>query len=130
MSRRARARLAAEWFERLDVRPNDPMLHLDRFSGGNQQKVVMAKWLMAEDLRVLILDHPLRGLDPGAAETVNAQIRAAAQAGAAVVLIADTIEEALAMGDDILVMRYGEVTARYDLSVDSPTSLDLLGRMV
>lgn len=130
VNRRARARLAAEWFERLDVRPNDPMLHLDRFSGGNQQKVVMAKWLMAEDLRVLILDHPLRGLDPGAAETVNAQIRAAAQAGAAVVLIADTIEEALAMGDDILVMRDGEVTARYDLSVDSPTSLDLLGRMV
>lgn len=130
LKRRARTKIAEEWFERLDVRPRNPALHLGRFSGGNQQKVVMAKWLMAPDLKVLVLDHPLRGLDPGAAETVNAQIRAACENGAAVVLLPDTIEEALDMGHDILVMRDGEVTARFDLSVDSPTSLDLLERMV
>ena len=130
LSRKARRTLAESWFERLDVRPSDPALHLGRFSGGNQQKVVMAKWLTAPDLKVLVLDHPLRGLDPGAAETVNAQIRTACENGAAVVLLPDTIEEALEMADDIIVMRDSEVTARYDLSVDLPTSLDLIEKMV
>jgi ribose transport system ATP-binding protein len=75
LKRRARSAIAKEWFERLDIRPRSPGLRLERFSGGNQQKVVMAKWLAAENLKVLILDHPLRGLDPGAMETVAAQIR-------------------------------------------------------
>ena len=127
---RARKRIAEEWFEKLDVRPRDPELSLERFSGGNQQKVVMGKWLMDEELKVLVLDHPLRGLDAGAAETVNEQIQAACARGAGVLLIADTIEEALEMAHVIVVMRDGEVTATYDLSVDSATSLDLLERMV
>ncbi|MDO9378118.1 MAG: sugar ABC transporter ATP-binding protein [Nocardioidaceae bacterium] len=127
---RARNRTAATWFERLDVRPSDPSLPLGSFSGGNQQKVVMAKWLMAEELKVLVLDHPLRGLDPGAKEIVNEQIRAACRDGVAVVLLPDTLEEALEMGDDILVMRDGEVTGRFDLSTEAPTSLDLLEKMV
>jgi ribose transport system ATP-binding protein len=130
LRRKARIKAAEEWFERLDVRPRDPRLPLGRFSGGNQQKVVMAKWLRAEDLSVLILDHPLRGLDPGASQTVNDQIRAAQEDGAAVILLPDTLEEALEMADEILVMRDGEITARFDLSVDSPTSLDLLEKMV
>jgi ribose transport system ATP-binding protein len=130
LRRRARAKIAADWFEQLDVRPRDPALDLARFSGGNQQKVVMAKWLQAEDLKVLVLDHPLRGLDPGAAETVNRQIRAACERGTAVLLLADTLEEALHMGDEILVMRDGEVTARFDLSVEEPTAINLLEKMV
>ncbi|WP_111765801.1 sugar ABC transporter ATP-binding protein [Nakamurella deserti] len=130
LNRRSQATLAREWFDRLDVRPNDIKLHLGRFSGGNQQKVVMAKWLQSESLQLLILDHPLRGLDPGAAETVNEQIRAARDNGAAVILLADTLEEALEMGDDVLVLRDGEVTARFDLTKDTPTTLDLLEKMV
>ena len=127
---RARKRVAEEWFERLDVRPRDPELSLGRFSGGNQQKVVLGKWLMDESLKLLVLDHPLRGLDAGAAETVNDQIREACGRGVGVLLIADTIEEALDMANVIIVMRDGEITARYDLSVDAITSLDLLERMV
>ena len=127
---RARRRLAMEWFQALDVRPQDPEMRLERFSGGNQQKVVMGKWLKADNLKLLILDHPLRGLDVGAAETVNAQIQAACAAGVGVLFIADTLEEALDMAHVIVVMRDGEITARYDLSVESTTSLDLLERMV
>jgi ribose transport system ATP-binding protein len=125
-----RKRLAAEWFETLDVRPNSPELKLERFSGGNQQKVVLAKWLKSDNLQVLVLDHPLRGLDMGAAETVNAQIREATARGVAVLLIADTLEEALESAHVVVVMRDGEVTASFDLSVDSTTTLDLLERMV
>ncbi|MFZ4079557.1 MAG: sugar ABC transporter ATP-binding protein, partial [Microbacteriaceae bacterium] len=92
--------------------------------------VVLAKWLSDPELRVLVLDHPLRGLDPGAAETVNEQIKAACKKGAAVILLADTLEEALEMGDDVVVMRDGVISATYDLSVDNPSTLDLLERMV
>lgn len=130
LNRRAQAKLAKEWFETLDIRPRNPNLDLARFSGGNAQKVVMAKWLHIEGLKLLILDHPLRGLDPGAAETLKAQIRAARGKGAALILLADTLEEALDNGDDILVMRDGEVTARFDVGLDNPTTLDLLEKMV
>jgi ribose transport system ATP-binding protein len=126
----ARKRLAQQWFETLDVRPLDPEMRLERFSGGNQQKVVMGKWLKADNLKLLILDHPLRGLDVGAAETVNAQIKEACARGVGVLLIADTLEEALDTANVIVVMRDGEITARYDLSIESATSLDLLERMV
>lgn len=122
--------VAADWFERLDVRPRNVGLELERFSGGNQQKVVMAKWLKSNELSLLILDHPLRGLDPGAAATVNSLIKRAVQENTAVVLLADTLHEALEMGDQIVVMRDGEVTAVYDLHNDQPTSLDLLEKML
>jgi ribose transport system ATP-binding protein len=122
--------VADTWFEKLDVRPKNPTLELERFSGGNQQKVVMAKWLKSEELELLILDHPLRGLDPGAAATVNSLIRQAVKNNTSVILLADTLEEALEMGDQIVVMRDGEVSSVFDLHKEQPTSLDLLEKMV
>lgn len=127
---KARQRIAEQWFDRLDIRPRDPELQLERFSGGNQQKVVLAKWLAAGDTKVLILDHPLRGLDPGAMEAVKSQISEACDSGAALILLADTLEEALELADEILVLRDGEITARFDLATQSPTPLDLLEEMV
>lgn len=122
--------VAMEWFEKLDVRPKSPALELERFSGGNQQKVVMAKWLKSPNLNLLVLDHPLRGLDPGAAATVNSLIKEAIEKNTSVLLLADTLEEALDMADQILVMRDGEVSAYFDLHVDQPTSLNLVEKMV
>jgi len=126
----ARKRIAADWFDRLDVRPRNPQTQIERFSGGNQQKVVMGKWLAAQDLKLLVLDHPLRGLDVGASETVNAQVQDACSRGVGVLLIADTIEEAFEVAHIIIVMRDGEITASYDLSAETTTSLDLLEGMV
>ena len=127
---RRRRSLAREWFEKLDIRPREPQRMLQDFSGGNQQKVVLAKWLNSSKLKVLILDHPLRGLDPGAAETVKAQIRSVCDDGTAVILIPDTIEEALDTADDIVVMRDGRISGVFDLGRDDPTTLDLLERML
>ena len=124
-------KMAQRWFERLDVRPNDTTLPLGQFSGGNQQKVVMAKWLNSDSLKILILDHPLRGLDVGASATVNVQIRAACRAGAAVILIPDTIEEALEMADDIIVMRDGLRSAEHDLHSNQNLAIqDIVAEMV
>jgi ribose transport system ATP-binding protein len=111
------AAVAQIWFDRLDVNPNNIHQPLDQFSGGNQQKVVLSKWLNSPDLKILMLDHPLRGLDVGVSQSVNAQIRHACENGTAVVLIPDTIEEALELADEILVMRDGQITARHQLSV-------------
>ncbi len=124
-------RVAQSWFDRLDVHPNVVSLALARFSGGNQQKVVLAKWLNSENMKVFLLDHPLRGLDVGAAQTVNAQIRQACDNGAAVVLIPDTIEEALEAADEIIVMRDGEISARHVMGADVVLSVeDILEKMV
>ena len=125
------AQAAQSWFDRLDVRPNLISLPLIQFSGGNQQKVVLAKWLNSPHINVLLLDHPLRGLDVGAAQTVNAQIIKACENGAAVILIPDTIEEALEMADEIIVMRDGEVSARHDLRTKHTLTVqDIVAEMV
>ena len=124
-------RVAQSWFDRLDVHPNAVSLALGRFSGGNQQKVVLAKWLNGQNMSVFLLDHPLRGLDVGAAQTMNAQIRHACDNGAAVILIPDTIEEALEAADDIIVMRDGEISARHEMSVDVDLNVEnILEEMV
>ncbi len=124
-------RMAQSWFDRLDIHPNAVTLPLGRFSGGNQQKVVLAKWLNSPGMKVFLLDHPLRGLDPGASQTVNAQIRKACDNGAAVVLVPDTIEEALEAADQIIVMRDGAISARYAMDADRHMSVeDILEKMV
>ena len=122
--------IAQEWFEELDIRPRSPHKELEKFSGGNQQKAVLAKWLKSKELSVLVLDHPLRGLDPGAAETVNRLVQKAASEDTAVLLLGDTMEEVLDIADQILVMKDGEVTGSFDLHVDHPSTLDLLEKMV
>jgi len=128
---RGLASIAQSWFSRLDVKPNDIRRPLAQFSGGNQQKVVLAKWLNSSNLKVLMLDHPLRGLDVGASQIVNSQVRRASETGTAVLLIPDTIEEAIEMADEILVMRDGELSARHDLTSNSDLALhDIVAEMV
>ena len=125
------ATAAQAWFDRLEVRPNAITRPLINFSGGNQQKVVLAKWLNSPHTSVLLLDHPLRGLDVGAAQTVNAQIIKSCEAGAAVILIPDTIEEALEMADEIIVMRDGVISARHDMRIkNNLTVQDIVAEMV
>ncbi len=125
------AKAAQGWFDRLDVRPNTISKPLINFSGGNQQKIVLAKWLNSPYTDVLLLDHPLRGLDVGAAQTVNAEIIKACENGAAVILLPDTIEEALEMADEIIVMRDGEVSARHDMRTkNNLTVQDIVAEMV
>lgn len=128
---RRMAETAQGWFDRLDVNPNNIRQPLDQFSGGNQQKVVLAKWLNSSDLKVLMLDHPLRGLDVGVSQTVYAEIQKACEHGTAVILIPDTIEEALELADEILVLRDGQLSARHDMSVAGDLAIkEIVAEMV
>nr|WP_026304458.1 sugar ABC transporter ATP-binding protein [Kaistia granuli] len=127
---REERRLAESWVERLKVRtPGINTLCLN-LSGGNQQKVVLAKWLNAE-ARILILDHPTRGLDVGAKEEVYELIRAVTAEGVAVILTSDTLEETIGLSHTVLVMRDGAITHRVDASPgQKPRQVDLIGYMV
>lgn len=123
-------KLAESWVEKLRVRtPNVDALCLN-LSGGNQQKVVLSKWMNARS-KILIFDHPTRGLDVGAKEEVYDLMRSLSEQGLSIILTADTLEETIGLSHSILVMRDGEVTARFDAMPGSkPAQVDLIRHMV
>jgi ribose transport system ATP-binding protein len=131
INRRAERAAATTWIDRLHVKTRSSNARIDDLSGGNQQKVVLGKWLMSRHLKVLLLDHPTRGLDPGARDELFEAIRTEAAKGLAVIFVADTIGEVLDFSDRILVMRDGAISAQYDLTRgDVPREEDLVRAMV
>lgn len=90
-----------------DIRPNDPALPARALSGGNQQKIVVARE-MGRDFRVLLAAQPTRGVDVGAIEFIHAQLRAARAAGKAILLVSADLSEILALSDRIAVMYGGQ----------------------
>ncbi|MFC5234407.1 sugar ABC transporter ATP-binding protein [Pseudonocardia zijingensis] len=99
---------AADVTAQLDVRPADPTRPVRTLSGGNQQKVVLARWLM-QGCTVLLLDEPTRGVDVGARSEIYALIRRLAAEGAAIVLVSSEVPEVLGLADRVLVVREGRV---------------------
>jgi len=119
------------WISRLSIRTPDRGTPIQRLSGGNQQKVVLARWLVGGDIRLLLLDHPTRGLDIGARSEVYKLMRELANTGVATLLLADSLEEAIGMADRIVVMSDGRITAEVACpSGGKPTPLDLVKEMV
>jgi ribose transport system ATP-binding protein len=109
--------------QRLDLRPADPRLIMRTLSGGNQQKAVVARWLV-RDCRVLLLDEPTRGVDVGARAELYRLIHELASAGVAVVLVSSEMPEVLGLADRVLVMRDGAVIA--DASANELTEAKVL----
>ncbi|MCW2808254.1 MAG: transporter related protein [Marmoricola sp.] len=99
---------ATEWAKALDVRPAGVERPVRTLSGGNQQKVVLARWLL-RDCRVLLLDEPTRGVDVGARSEIYAAIRSLADRGMAVVVVSSEVEEVLGLADRVLVVREGRI---------------------
>lgn len=99
---------ARQYVQELQVRPPRTDLIAGSLSGGNQQKVVLAKWLAAE-LKVLLLDEPTRGIDVGAKAEIHGLIDELAHRGMAILLISSELPEVLAMSDRILVMSEGRL---------------------
>jgi rhamnose transport system ATP-binding protein len=103
--------LAERYTEQLHVRMTDVAQLASSLSGGNQQKVVIAKWLATQP-RVLILDEPTRGIDIGAKIEVHRIVAELAAAGLGIILISSDLPEVLAMSDRVVVMHEGRVTAQ------------------
>ncbi|HEX6506683.1 MAG TPA: sugar ABC transporter ATP-binding protein, partial [Chloroflexota bacterium] len=102
--------LAEEYGERLRLRARSVQQPARDLSGGNQQKVVLAKWLATRP-KVLILDEPTRGIDVGAKAEVHRLMGELAASGLAILMISSELPEILAMSDRVLVMREGELVA-------------------
>jgi len=117
---------AAHHFERLRVRTPSLDAPVGTLSGGNQQKVALAKWL-GRDARVLIVDEPTRGVDVGAKASIHAILDDLAAAGAAVVLISSELPEVISLATRVLVMREGRLVA--EVPRDAATQEHLLRLM-
>jgi ribose transport system ATP-binding protein len=125
--RRGQERAAAEeQAVALDVRPTGVLRPVRNLSGGNQQKVVLARWLL-RDCRVLLLDEPTRGVDVGARSEIYGLVRRLAEEGVAVVVVSSEVEEVLGLADRVLVISEGRVVHEGRASeIDEHQVLDLV----
>ncbi len=120
LSRRAEDAAGQEAIERLGIKaPRGPSHLAGKLSGGNQQKVVIAKWLRTTP-RVLILDEPTRGVDVGAKSEIHALMGNLTRQGMAIIMISSELPEVLGMSDRVLVMSQGRVTALLDRAEATP----------
>jgi D-xylose transport system ATP-binding protein len=112
-------RAARRQMDSLRIKARSPMTIAGTLSGGNQQKVVLGKWLLTEP-KILFLDEPTRGIDVGAKQEIYTEINKLAKEGLAIVLVSSELPEILGMSDRILVLHDGKVTGEFDRSEASP----------
>ena len=113
---------ARELIGRYDIRPTDAMLPARALSGGNQQKIVIARE-MAREFKVLLASQPTRGVDVGAIEFIHARLREARDQGKAILLVSADLAEVLALADRVAVMYGGRFVAMLPRSEASPDTL-------
>ncbi len=127
----AENRLVRDWIGRLAIKVTSPRARTNNLSGGNQQKLSLAKWLISDRLKALVLDHPTRGLDVGAKAEVYGLIRQLADRGLAMVLLADSLEETIALSHWIIVMKDGRIVDRLVAPAGAkPSQVAVLEKMV
>jgi ribose transport system ATP-binding protein len=126
VNEKAERAIAHEQLIALELRPADPNRITRTLSGGNQQKILLARWLV-HGTRVLLLDEPTRGVDVGARAEIYALIRQLADDGTAVVVVSSEIDEVLGLSDRVLVIAEGRVihTSHAD-AIDEHDVLDLV----
>jgi len=113
---------AAEWVKKLQLKFNSLEDSVDRLSGGNQQKVVLAKWLSTNP-KLLIIDEPTRGIDVGTKAEVHRFLSQEAAQGLGILMISSELPEVLGMSDRILVMREGRLVAHFDAKDANPENV-------
>ncbi len=116
---RREAEIAVSQIDRFSIKVADPGQPVASLSGGNQQKVVIAKALLTQP-EILILDEPTRGIDVGAKAEIHALIAGLAADGKAILVISSELPELLALSDRVLIMREGRVVAEVDPSGTTP----------
>jgi ABC-type sugar transport system ATPase subunit len=114
--------LAKDAITRFGIRTRGPEQRVRQLSGGNQQKVVLAKWIAAEP-RVLIMDEPTRGIDVGAKAEIHALMSRLAGQGMAVLMISSELPEVLGMSDRVLVMSGGRIVQSFDRKEATPDAV-------
>ncbi len=111
LSKKVKDDLVSRYSEALDIRPRDPWALVKNLSGGNQQKVLLARWLITEP-QLFILDEPTRGIDVGAKAQIQKLVADLARDGMGVVFISAELDEVARISDRITVLREGHCVAR------------------
>jgi rhamnose transport system ATP-binding protein len=115
LTNQAEAKTTRDWAKKLQIKAGSPNSPISTLSGGNQQKVVLGKWL-ATGPGILIIDEPTRGIDVGTKSEVHRLISELAGTGLAVLMISSELPEILGMSDRVLVMHEGRITAELSRS--------------
>ena len=128
LSKKTTDELVARYIDALDIRPRDPGTPVKNLSGGNQQKVLLARWLITEP-QLFILDEPTRGIDVGAKAQIQKLVAELAKDGMGVVFISAELDEVARISDRIAVMRDGHCVAQVgsDRTVKELTTLIAAG---
>jgi len=108
-------RAVREPMQSLGVRAQSPMAVAGTLSGGNQQKIVLGKWLLTKP-KVLFLDEPTRGIDVGAKQDIYTEINKLAKEGLAIVLVSSELPEVLGLSDRVIVLHRGKISAEFSRS--------------
>jgi simple sugar transport system ATP-binding protein len=129
MKQAAMHRDTAQMMDAYDVRPRNDQLRSSKFSGGNQQKLVLAREALATERppTVLLVGQPTRGVDIGAIEFIHGRLRAMRDAGGAVLVVSSELDEVLALADRVLVMDRGRIAG--ELPIEQCTEA-ALGRLM
>ncbi len=128
MRQRAMRDDTATMMERYDVRPRNPALRSSKFSGGNQQKLVLAReaQFFDHEPQVLLVGQPTRGVDIGAIEFIHGRLRAMRDAGGAVLVVSSELDEILALSDRVIVMNAGRIAGELPIEQCSEAALGRL----
>jgi ABC-type sugar transport system ATPase subunit len=128
LDRRAGDRIVAELMELVDIRPRRPQLRAGALSGGNQQKVILAKWL-ARRIAMLLLDEPTQGIDVAAKAQIHALIRGFVARGGGALIHSTDLAELTRLCDSVLAVRQGRIAATLDRAtgLDEPTLRAAIG---
>ena len=130
LSPRVIQKIGEAWIKRLSIKCTGVEAPVQSLSGGNAQKVVFARALESK-CRVLILNHPTRGVDVGAKEEIYSLIRDVTAKGVSVIVLGDTLDECIALSSHILVMKDGVVTKEFDAPKDNkPSQVDIVRNMM
>jgi ribose transport system ATP-binding protein len=130
LSDRKRSSRAREWIQKLNIKTSGPGEQIETLSGGNAQKVVFARVISGAD-KVLVLNHPSRGVDVGAKEEIYLLVREITERGIGVVLIGDTLDETISLSSRLIVMKDGLVVAELESPRNhKPSQLDIVRHMM
>ena len=114
--------VASGWSDRLQIKHQGLGQPVDRLSGGNQQKVVLAKWL-ATDPKLLVIDEPTRGIDVATKAEVHRRLGELASQGMAILMISSELPEVLGLSDRVIVLHKGQIAAEFPRETATPEAV-------
>jgi len=120
--------LAAKMIEKLNIKTPSMDQLIPKLSGGNQQKVLLARWLIKQNIKLLIIDEPTRGIDVGAKAEIYSLIEELARQGLAILMVSSELPEILGMCDRVFVMKNGSIVGEFDC--DEANEVTLLERAI